>query len=277
MRFRYWIITAAFIALVSAKETSNSDDENDAKIERTAEETLEENESGQEKVGTISADLKFNSWRELYDYLKEIEEEVGADEGEDVEGGIQLQLMTDGDALTLEGDNNEGDNPVIVEPTISDVIREVPAPDLTREELLAGDEEVPQKTDKPRIVATETDWTFIQDTLMKLDNKETTQAKRAKYETEPADQELTEDEKKGKAIYQKAKQITTVNRANRRQAYQMFSEAAELGYTPAREQVAWLQLLGSQKQDELMGARKVFEELAELGRPNSQMVKLNCS
>lgn len=273
MRFRYWIVAVALFAFVAANKEAD-DEENDAQFENAAAKAPEEADVDSDKVGTISADLKFNSWSELYDYLKEIEEAVAADEAEDnEEGGIRLQLMTDGDALTLEGDNEEEREPVVVQPTIGDVIREVPAPDLTQQDILAGEEEeAPPKSDKPRIVATETDWTFIQDTLMKLDNKETSQAKKAKYEIDSADEELTEDEKKGKAIYDKAKQITTVNRANRFQARQMFQEAAELGYKPAREHMAWSQLLGSAKEEDLIAARKVFEELADLGRPDSQMV-----
>lgn len=272
MWFRYWIIIFTICSLVTAKEVDKPvvESETDSKVSNE-EENQDEVDPTTEKVETFSADINFNSWSELYDYLKEIEEATSEDDEETVEPGVRLQLMTDGDALTLEGDNNEEGDPVVVHGTISDVIQEVPAPDLSQNEVIIGDEDGAQKSDKPRIITTKADWTFIQHTLKKLDEKEALVTTKSKQDEE-SDEELTEDERKGKEIFEKSKQITTLTRANRKLVYNMFVEAAELGYIPAKEQVAWSQLLGSNSIEELPIAKKSFEELANIGRPDSQMV-----
>lgn len=281
MRVKYWVIAAAAFLVITVRAEqqlqsntkTQSSSEKDSSTQYEGEE-VQEAAQDDEKVETISADINFNSWSELYDYLKEIEEATAG--GEELEEGqehqIRLELMTDGDALSH--DNDQGDEEqVIVHGTINDVIREVPAPDLSQGEVLIGDEEqAPPSSTKPRIVTTDTDWTFIQDTLKKLDNKETSQAKRAKMEEILDDGELTEEEQRGKEVYERAKQITTLTRANRKLAHTLFVEAAGLGYIPAKERVAWFQLLGSSNNEDLAKARKAFEELATLGRPDSHMV-----
>lgn len=283
MRFKHCcvILAAAFLIVASAQDKYNNKrpSPSDAEEEETnsayqGEQTEDDSllSSDDERVETISADINFNSWSELYDYLKEIEEAT-KDEEPNEERSIRLELMTDGDAHTRESEERESD-PVVVHGTIGEVIREVPAPDLSQEEIVIGEDgdEKGAKAARPRIVATEADWTFIQDTLKKLDNKDTVLAKRAKMEEVMEDGELTEEEAKGKELYQKAKQITTLTKANRKQAHALFIEAANLGYIPAKEKVAWYQLLGSGSVEDLTAARKAFEELVPLGRPDSQMV-----
>ena len=56
------------------------------------------------------------------------------------------------------------------------------------------------------------------------------------------------------------KQITTLTRANRKLAHNMFMEAAELGYIPAKERVAWSQLLGSNSLEELPIAKSTLSQ-----------------
>lgn len=270
MWLKFWVIALSIGSLVIAEDDiKKAVDETGSDIEAAEEEIQDESETTIDKVETFSADINFNSWSELYDYLKEIEEATSETTEDAVEPAVQLQLMTDGDALTLDGENNEEGEPVIVHGTISDVIHEVPAPDLSQSKVIIGDEEDTQKSAKSKIITTKADWTFIQHTLKTLDEKE--MAIKSKLEDEVSDEELTEDEKKGKEIFEKGKQITTLTRANRKLAHNMFVEAAELGYIPAKERVAWSQLLGSNSLEELPIARKTFEELAELGKPDSQM------
>ena len=284
MRFKHLIIFVAFCGvLVLANEEKQQVAE-----EKTSEQVQEEIQqeeaytSNDERVETISADINFNSWSELYDYIKELEEATTGqelEEGEDRGATLRLELMTDGDALTLEGNNNNNNQQderegVVVHGTISDVIREVPAPDLSiKKEMLIGDEDVKaQEPDRPQIVATEADWTFIQDTLKKIDNQETILAKRAKDEAESMEEELTEEEKKGKEIFDKAKQMRASTRSNRKQAHNLYVEAAQHGYIPAKEKVAWFNLLSATTEEKLIEARKSFDELVPLGRSDSQMV-----
>ena len=276
MWFKYWIIAFAICSIAIANEESNDKrpETSDGENQVNGGESQDDSDQTSEKVETFSADINFNSWSELYDYLKEIEEATSEDIDDVVESAVKLQLMTDGDALTLDGDNNEEGDPVIVHGTIGDVIHEVPAPDLSQSEVLIGDEDQAQKSEKPKIVTTKADWTFIQHTLKKLDEKDTLVAPKPKVEEEEEEEELTENERKGKEIFEKSKQMTTLTRANRKLAYDMFVEAAELGYIPAKEQVAWHQLLGSNSIEQLPTAKKTFEELASLGRPESQTVKL---
>ncbi len=273
MWLKFWIIALAICSLVVATEESNKRvEDTGSDAEPIGEENQDDSDPTTERVETFSADINFNSWSELYDYLKEIEEATSEDNEETSESGVRLQLMTDGDALTLDGENNEEGDPVVVHGTIGEVIHEVPAPDLSKSEVLIGDEEDAQKPDKPRIITTKADWTFIQHTLKKLDEKEALVTMKPKQEDEISDDELTEDERKGKEIFEKGKQITTLTRTNRKLAHNLFEEAAELGYIPAKERVAWSQLLGSNSLEELPAARKTFEELANLGRPDSQTV-----
>ena len=245
MCLKFWIIAVVVIgSLVIDEEEGKIAEETGSDVEATGEENQDESEATTDRVETFSADINFNSWSELYDYLKEIEEATSENTDADaVESAVRLQLMTDGDALTLDGENNEEGEPVIVHGTISDVIHEVPAPDLSQSKVLIGDEEDAQKSDKSKIITTKADWTFIQHTLKTLDEKET--AVKPNPEDEAIDEELTEEERKGKDIFEKGKQITTLTRANRKLAHNMFMEAAELGYIPAKERVAWSQLLGS--------------------------------
>ena len=55
----------------------------------------------------------------------------------------------------------------------------------------------------------------------------------------------------------------------------MFAEAAQHGYIPAKEKVAWYNILSSTTEEELIEARKAFEELVPLGRSDSQMVSID--
>jgi len=250
-------VLATFAQQEVTKDAKNEQEEDDPDTSPAINLSPDE----EERVETVSADINFNSWSELYDYLKEIEEATKEDElGE--ERTIKLELMADGDDA-----GEAAREPVVVHGTIGDVIREVPAPNLAED-----GEERPRAT-RPRIVATEADWTFIQDTLKKLDNKETVLSKRARQDAVEMDEgELSEEEAKGKELYEKAKQIPSLTRANRREAHKLFVEAAKLGYVPAKEKVAWFQLLSAGTQEDLEAARKAFDELVPLGRPDSQMV-----
>jgi len=225
------------------------------------------------KVETVSPSLDFNSFSELYDYLKEAEESDDGSQNEDhIEQtqNIRLVLMTDGDTITLDSDSNEENTPT-VQGTIDEMTKESPELDLMQNGVLVGEEDQPGDPDQPRIMATEADWTFIQDTLKKLDQKESLLAKLVKYETHDAEPELSENERKGREIYEKAQQITTATRTNKKLAHSLYLDAAQLGYIPAKEKVAWFQLLGSASFPELDEAKKSFEELIPHGQPETQM------
>jgi len=225
------------------------------------------------KVETVSPSLDFNSFSELYDYLKEAEESDDGSQNEDhIEQtqNIRLVLMTDGDTITLDSDSNEENTPT-VQGTIDEMTKESPELDLMQNGVLVGEEDQPGDPDQPRIMATEADWTFIQDTLKKLDQKESLLAKLVKYETHDAEQELSENERKGREIYEKVQQITTATRTNKKLAHSLYLDAAQLGYIPAKEKVAWFQLLGSASFPELDEAKKSFEELIPHGQPETQM------
>ena len=228
------------------------------------------------KVETVSPGLDFNSFSELYDYLKEAEEsDNGAHDEDQIDQAqnIRLVLMTDGDTLTLDSDSSEENTPT-VQGTIDEMTKESPELDLMQNGVLVGEDEQLGDADQPKIMATEADWTFIQDTLKKLDQKESLLAKLVNYETHDAEPELSENERRGKEIYEKAQQITTVTRTNKKLAHNLYLDAAQLGYIPAKEKVAWFQLLGSASLLELDAAKKSFEELMPYGQPETQMVNL---
>ena len=277
-----WFVISTARSADTDKQPQNSESED---------ENNELDQSAGDRVETISSDIKFNSWNELYDYLKELEDEIAsADEAQgevdDEKPAIRLQLMTDGDALTLDDDGNDDNDQVVVQGTITEVIREVPAPDLSHKDEEEIEKEQPKKNkEKGRIMATEAEWNFMQDNLIlqgqvfetlknlaSKDSQDDQLPKGKQQEMEIPEVDLTEDQLKGKEMYEKAKQITTLTKANRRAAHDLYQKASELNYYPAREKVAWSHLLGSSTSLDFETARKTMEELSKLGRPDSQMV-----
>ena len=277
-----WFVISTARSADTDKQPQNSESED---------ENNELDQSAGDRVETISSDIKFNSWNELYDYLKELEDEIAsADEAQgevdDEKPAIRLQLMTDGDALTLDDDGNDDNDQVVVQGTITEVIREVPAPDLSHKDEEEIEKEQPKKNkEKGRIMATDAEWNFMQDNLIlqgqvfetlknlaSKDSQDDQLPKGKQQEMEIPEVDLTEDQLKGKEMYEKAKQITTLTKANRRAAHDLYQKAAELNYYPAREKVAWSHLLGSSTSLDFKTARKTMEELSKLGRPDSQMV-----
>ena len=289
MRFHWWLVVCLCWFVISTARSADTDKQ--PQNSESEDENNELDQSAGDRVETISSDIKFNSWNELYDYLKELEDEIAsADEAQgevdDEKPAIRLQLMTDGDALTLDDDGNDDNDQVVVQGTITEVIREVPAPDLSHKDEEEIEKEQPKKNkEKGRIMATEAEWNFMQDNLIlqgqvfetlknlaSKDSQDDQLPKGKQQEMEIPEVDLTEDQLKGKEMYEKAKQITTLTKANRRAAHDLYQKAAELNYYPAREKVAWSQLLGSSTSLDFETARKTMEELSKLGRPDSQMV-----
>lgn len=272
MRLYYWLAVFVCVSLVTATEAEKEQEEDYEEKEEYSKHP-EGVDLMEEKVETVSPGLDFNSFSELYNYLKEAEESDDGSHDEDhidQAQNIRLVLMTDGDTLTLENDSNEENTPT-VQGTIDEMTKESPELDLMQNGVLVGEEDQPGDADQPRIMATEADWTFIQDTLKKLDQKESLLAKLVKYETHDEEPELSENERKGKEIYEKAQQITTSTRTNKKLAHSLYLDAAQLGYIPAKEKVAWFQLLGSSSLLELDEAKKSFEDLIPHGQPETQM------
>ena len=289
MRFHWWLVVCLCWFVISTARSADTDKQ--PQNSESEDENNELDQSAGDRVETISSDIKFNSWNELYDYLKELEDEIAsADEAQgevdDEKPAIRLQLMTDGDALTLDDDGNDDNDQVVVQGTITEVIREVPAPDLSHKDEEEIEKEQPKKNkEKGRIMATEAEWNFMQDNLIlqgqvfetlknlaSKDSQDDQLPKGKQQEMEIPEVDLTEDQLKGKEMYEKAKQITTLTKANRRAAHDLYQKASELNYYPAREKVAWSHLLGSSTSLDFETARKTMEELSKLGRPDSQMV-----
>ena len=184
MRLYYWLAVFVCVSLVTATEAEKEQEEDYEEKEEYSKHP-EGVDLMEEKVETVSPGLDFNSFSELYDYLKEAEESDDGSHDEDhidQAQNIRLVLMTDGDTLTLENDSNEENTPT-VQGTIDEMTKESPELDLMQNGVLVGEEDQPGDADQPRIMATEADWTFIQDTLKKLDQKESLLAKLVKYET----------------------------------------------------------------------------------------------
>ena len=264
----------------SQKKTTTNDGEN-SENQQQQQPASSPDRSAADQIETASE----IEWNELQEYLEERLAGVFQAEGNfDERPTIQLQFMADGDSsLSLEDDdsdqmndddnNSNNNNEVVVQGTIS----EIPAPDSN-----GGEQK--DRAERDRIVATETDWTFIQDnlnlqgqgfsflrTLTEAQTEDDATAA-ASSRPEPPEEQLTEDEVKGKELYDKARQMTTLTRSNRQSAYNLYVRAAEFGYLPAKERVAWAKLLGSSTRMDLESARKTFQELSQLGRPDSQMV-----
>jgi len=274
MRYYYFVALCVCASVVIVSTSRDKEEQQNGHYEEKDEEEEVEDYLGMDKVETVGPGLDFNSFSELYDYLKEAEEnDNGIRSREDEDSAdqtqkIRLVLMTDGDAL--DGNGND-ENVPSVQGTINDVRKEASGIDLMKEGVILGDERQQQAAQPPRIVTTESDWTFIQDTLKKLDQKESMLAKLVKYEAHDTEPELSDEERRGKEIYESARQINLVTRSNKKMAHALYLEASKLGYIPAKEIIAWMQLLGSSSPHQLDAARKSFEALLPFAQPETQM------
>ena len=84
MRLKHLIIIASVCGLlVSAKDGNKPAVADGKENKQIEEETQEDTDAANERVETISADINFNSWSELYDYIKELEEATTGQELEE--------------------------------------------------------------------------------------------------------------------------------------------------------------------------------------------------
>ncbi|XP_016837950.1 protein sel-1 homolog 1 [Nasonia vitripennis] len=89
---------------------------------------------------------------------------------------------------------------------------------------------------------------------------------------------LTPQEQEAEELFEDAKRLLYATRANKAEAYKLFTAAAILGHREARSMLVWVQLLGthissssrSSIQD-IPVARVILKELAETGLPSAHM------
>lgn len=190
-------------------------------------------DSQEDAVGTGTEEIKINSWNELYKYLKEIQEEMAAveNEGEVGDGAeLRLEVVADGERAVLQG-------------SIGDVVATAEAAAAAAG---AGDDGQPRtvRCDREfgnilrflistialfRIEATEADWTFLQDNMV-LQGRAESSSGLSESSPEPSgagrvdEKQLTEDERLGKELYDKATRALGQTRSQRRAALDLFEQ-----------------------------------------------------
>lgn len=92
-----------------------------------------------------------------------------------------------------------------------------------------------------------------------------------KVPPEPVPKELTEDEKRAISLYEGAKALLNSTDSDRKKAYELLEEAADLGHTAARESIGEAYLFGDGVPQNVTKARLYFEALASGGSPTGQM------
>lgn len=89
---------------------------------------------------------------------------------------------------------------------------------------------------------------------------------------EPAPRELTEEEKKANSLYDAAKTLLNSTDSDKRKAYELLEQAADLGHAAAQEAVGEAYLFGDGGiVQNVTKARLYFEALAAVGSPAGQM------
>lgn len=88
---------------------------------------------------------------------------------------------------------------------------------------------------------------------------------------EPVPKELTEEEKRAISLYEAAKALLNSTDSDRKKAYELLEEAADLGHTASRESIGEAYLFGEGVPQNVTKARLYFEALASGGSPTGQM------
>lgn len=89
-----------------------------------------------------------------------------------------------------------------------------------------------------------------------------------KFTKEP---ELTPTELEAKELYEKAMVYINKTKPNRKEAFPLLKQAAEMGNRDAKALLAWGYTFGNPSNQNLNEAKHIFEELAEVGHPEGHM------
>lgn len=88
---------------------------------------------------------------------------------------------------------------------------------------------------------------------------------------EPAPRELTEEEQRANSLYEAAKALLNSTDSDRKKAYELLEEAADLGHAASQESIGEAYLFGDGVPQNVTKARLYFEALASVGSPTGQM------
>ncbi|XP_049512587.1 protein sel-1 homolog 1-like isoform X24 [Dermacentor silvarum] len=88
---------------------------------------------------------------------------------------------------------------------------------------------------------------------------------------EPAPRELTEEEQRANSLYEAAKALLNSTDSDRKKAYELLEEAADLGHAASQESIGEAYLFGEGVPQNVTKARLYFEALASVGSPTGQM------
>lgn len=72
-------------------------------------------------------------------------------------------------------------------------------------------------------------------------------------------------------IYEEAAALLNKTRPDKKRAYTLLMEAAEMGNADAKALVAWAKVFGNPLKQDLEEAREIFNSLAEKGVPDGHM------
>lgn len=84
-------------------------------------------------------------------------------------------------------------------------------------------------------------------------------------------EELTEEEKEAKKIYETAAAMLAKPRPNKEKAVQLLMESSNKGNLDAKALIAWTKLFGNPLKQDLHVAKEMFAELADLGHHEGHM------
>lgn len=84
-------------------------------------------------------------------------------------------------------------------------------------------------------------------------------------------EELTEEEKEAKKIYETAAAMLAKPRPNKEKAVQLLIESSNKGNQDAKALIAWTKLFGNPLKQDLHVAKEMFAELADLGHHEGHM------
>jgi TPR repeat protein len=74
-------------------------------------------------------------------------------------------------------------------------------------------------------------------------------------------------------LFTNAWAMLNATRPNKRAAYSLLQAAADLGHVKAQAKLAWAYLLGSPFDQNITKSVEIFQELANKGDPDSQLVR----
>ncbi|KAL3243237.1 hypothetical protein MRX96_020633 [Rhipicephalus microplus] len=87
---------------------------------------------------------------------------------------------------------------------------------------------------------------------------------------EPVPKELSEEEKRAISLYEAAKALLNSTDSDRKKAYELLEEAADLGHTASQESIGEAYLFGDGVPQNVTKAQLYFEALASKGSPTGQ-------